>query len=180
MRYVEIPEEVTETLLPQGKPGKCKGKRENQKALIGKIDKLEKINADLKNKLQKSKKKKGNGENEYEFELKVSRQKLHDVQSEHRECLGKLRDQEDIVRDYRLRVSLKEADIREWQDKHRETATQNRLDAAKIQSLEERLGEYKEEVKWYKNLQHPPPTPSGAHVHGSASMSFINMVSPSM
>ena len=46
--YVELPEEVTATVLAQGKPAKCKVKQDNQKALRAKIDKLEKINAELK------------------------------------------------------------------------------------------------------------------------------------
>jgi len=178
--YVDIPEEVTETLLSQRQPGNCKGKRENQKALHVKINKLEKINADLKNKLQQSKKKKGNGENQYESELKVSQQKIHDVQSELSGCRDDLLEAEGAVGEYRRRLSLKEADMRALEDKHREATTQNRLDTAKIKSLEDRLGEYKEEVAWYKNRQHPPPTPLGAHVHGSASHSLKNIGSPTM
>ena len=81
MRYVVITEEVTATLLAQSKHGKCGGKRDNRNALLGKIDKLEKINAETKNKLTQSNMKKGNGESDFEAELKVSRQKVHDAQS---------------------------------------------------------------------------------------------------
>ena len=56
-------------------------KRDNRNALLGKIDKLEKINAETKNKLTQSNMKKGNGESDFEAELKVSRQKVHDAQS---------------------------------------------------------------------------------------------------
>jgi len=60
--YIKLPTEITETVLAQGKPAKCHLKRDSQKALKAKIERLEKSNADLKNKLKEYRKKNRNGE----------------------------------------------------------------------------------------------------------------------
>jgi len=66
----------------------------------------------------------------------------------------------------------------ENEKKLRESETQNRLDKAKIDALEERVRELKGEVDWFKKLAYPPPTSTGAQVFASGSMSMRNTVSP--
>jgi hypothetical protein len=58
--------------------------------------------------------------------------------------------------------------------KLRESQTQNRLDKAAIDHLEQRVQELKGEVGWFKNQAFPPPTSTGAQVFASGSMSMRN------
>ena len=176
--YVELPEEVTATVLAQGKPAKCKVKQDNQKALRAKIDNLERINAELKNKLAQYKKKKVNGERGYEAADRELEQKLLDAQTELEECADDLQELKDRVGAHEHQLRLQNTKISDLEGQLQEKTTQNRLDAANIENLRERLTESKKEVEYFKTLQYPPPTPTGAHVYESASMSLKNTVSP--
>ena len=84
----------------------------------------------------------------------------------------------DKVGRYEHTLSVQDTEIGELKGKLQEKTTQNRLDAANIGALGDRLRELKAEIEWFKNIHHPPPTPSGALVHGSASHSLMNVVSP--
>ena len=105
-------------------------------------------------------------------------QKLLDAQTELEECADELRELKDKVSAYEHKLSVQNTKIGELEGKLQEKTTQNRLDEVKIVNLGERLTESKKEVEWFKNLQFAPPTPSGALVYGSASMSLKNTVSP--
>ena len=176
--YVELPEEITKTVLAQGTPAKCDAKRESQKALKAKIGRLEKSNADLKSKRAEDRKRKRNGESRDEVADKVLERQLRDAQTKLEECAYELQELEDKVGSYEHTLSVQNTEIDELKGKLQEKTTQNRLDAANIGNLETRLGELKAELEWFKNIHHPPPTPSGALVYGSASMSLKNTVSP--
>ena len=143
-----------------------------------KIERLEKSNADLKSKRASDRKKKRNGESGDEVADRVLERQLQDAQTELSECGVQLQELKDIVATYEHKLSLQNTKIGELEGQLQEKTTQNRLDKAKIENLGERLTESKKDVEWYKNLQFRPPTPSGALVHGSASHSLMNVVSP--
>jgi len=84
----------------------------------------------------------------------------------------------DTVADYEHPLSLRNTKISDLEGQLQEKPTQNRLDEQKIGNLGERLTESKKEVEWFKTQAYAPPTPTGAHVYGSASMSLKNTVSP--
>ena len=105
-------------------------------------------------------------------------QKLLAAQTELQDCADELQGLKDTADAYEHKFSVQNTKIGELQGKLQEKTTQNRLDAAEIRNIRDRVGDLKTEVDWFKTRQYPYQTPSGALVYGSASMSLINTVSP--
>ena len=176
--YIELPTEITETLLAQGKPAKCHLKRDSQKALKAKIERLEKSNADLKSKRAQDKKKKRNGESGDEAADRELKKNLLDAQTELGEWADEVQGLKDLVGNREHTISVQNTKIIELEGKLQEKTMQFRMAEVEIKNYGIRVGELKGEIEWFKNVQHPPYTPSGALVYGSASMSLINTQTP--
>ena len=146
-----------------------------------KVAKLEKTIADLKTRIGESKKKNSNRDKGIEEAHWVWEQKLTDSETVRSELKDKMQKLEDALGTSAHKVSTMRTTLDENEKKLRESETQNRLDKAKINVLEERVRELKDEVRWFKTQAFPPPTSTGAQVFASGfrSMSMRNTVSPS-
>ncbi len=105
-------------------------------------------------------------------------QKLRDSETVRSELEDKMQGLEDALGNSSHRISTLNTTLDGNEKKLRESETQNRLDAAKITALEERVRELKEEVDWFKKQAFPPPISTGAQVFASGSNSLRNTVSP--
>ena len=105
-------------------------------------------------------------------------QKLRDSQTVRSELTGKMQGLADALGNSSQRILTLKTTLDENDEKLRESETQNWLDAAKINALEERVRELKGEVDWFKKQAFPPSTSTGAQVFASGSMSLRNTVSP--
>jgi len=90
MSYVQLPEDVTASVLANGENAKCTTKKNGKKAMNAKVAKLEKTIADLKTRIGELKKKSSNGDKGMEEAHRVWEQKLTDSETVRSELQDKM------------------------------------------------------------------------------------------
>jgi uncharacterized coiled-coil protein SlyX len=178
LAYVELPEDVTASVRTNGENAKYTTKKNGKKALIAENTKLKKTIEDLKTRIGEFKKKGSNGNKGMEEAHRMWEQRLTDSETVRYEQEDKIQGLQDALGTSSHRISTLNTTLDENATKLRESQTQNRLDAAKIDNLETRIRELKDEIFWFKNQAFPPPISTGAQVHASGSMSLRNTLTP--
>ena len=105
---------------------------------------------------------------------RVWEQRLADSETVRSELQDKMQGLQDALGTSSHRISTLNTTLDENVAKLRESQTQNRLDEAKIDNLETRVRELKDEVKWFKTQAFPSPASTVAQVFTSGSMSMRN------
>ena len=178
LAYVELPEDVTASVRTNGENAKYTTKKNGKKALSAENTKLKKTIEDLKTRIGEFKKKGSNGNKGMEEAHRMWEQRLTDSETVRSEQEDKIQGLQDALGTSSHRISTLNTTLDENAAKLRESQTQNRLDAAKIDNLETRVRELKDEIYWFKNQAFPPPISTGAQVHASGSMSLRNTLTP--
>ena len=176
--HVELPEDVTANILANGEGAKCSTKKTGKKAIIAKVEKLEKTVTKLRTRNGELKKRSSNADGETLGALRECEQKLKDAETVCSEQIGQIQGLEDALGSSTHKAAGLRTTLNELKEKHQECVTQNRLDTARIESLETRVKELKDEVEWFKKLAYQTPASTGAQAYASGSMSMRNTVSP--
>ena len=180
LAYVELPEDVTASVRANGENAKYTTKKNGKKARIAEVAKLKKTIEDLKTRIGELKKKGSNGNKGMEEAHRVWEQRLADSETVRSELQDKMQGLQDALGTSSHRISTLNTTLDENAAKLRESQTQNRLDEAKIDNLETRVRELKDEVKWFKTQAFQSPASTVAQVFTSGSMSMRNpSISPS-
>jgi len=174
LSYVELPEDVTASVRANGEKGKHTTKKNSKKAMSATVARLEKTIQDQKTRIGELKKKRSNGDKGMEEGHRMWEQQLRDSETVRSELQDKMQGLQHALGTSSHRISILNTTLEENAAKLRESQTQNRLDKAAIDHLEQRVQELKGEVGWFKNQAFPPPTSTGAQVFASGSMSMRN------